>query len=416
MNQTLKILQHYLQAKRRMRFSRSKLERFQRHHREKIIEFAKEHSSFYQKHLGEVISKKTMMDNFSSFNTKSIDREAAFALAIDAEKKRDFTAQLGDVTVGLSSGTSGNRGLFLVSEEERLSWCGYVLARVLPKAPWKKQKIAFFLRANSPLYETVNSKTLEFAFFDLLEDLDTLYKKVEIYQPDILVAPPSMLRMLVGSCKPQRVVSIAETLFSTDQKYLEEGFGQQIFQVYQCTEGFLGFTCKNGTLHLNEDLITIEREYLSDRSFVPIITDLFRKTQPIIRYRLDDVLVEKEGPCPCGCVFQPIERIEGRCDDILQVPMKDGKTKPVFPDFVCRKIVSASPDITDYAVVQTELDKWEVYLKPMVRDPVFKAFQELFDQLGCLSPKIEFIQAIPARDPGAKLRRIYRKCEVQDGK
>jgi len=412
MNKTLKILQHYLQAKRRMRFSRSQLERFQSHHREKIIQFAKEQSTFYREHSGEVLSKKEMMENFSSFNTKSIDRDAAFALALDAEKKRDFTAQLEGVTVGLSSGTSGNRGLFLISEEERLSWCGHVLARVLPKAPWRRQKIAFFLRANSPLYETVNSRRLEFTYFDLLENPDSLYEKVKAYQPDVLVAPPSMLRMLIGSCSPQRIVSVAETLFSTDRKQLEEGFGQQIFQVYQCTEGFLGFTCSHGTLHLNEDLITVEKEYLSERSFVPIITDLFRKSQPIIRYRLDDVLVEKAEPCPCGCVFQPIERIEGRCDDILYVQMADGKTKPVFPDFVCRKIVSASEEISDYAVVQIALDEWEIYLKPMLSHPVYEAFQELFDQLGCLPPKLNFTDQMPPRDPRAKLRRIYRKCKI----
>ncbi|MDN3505671.1 MAG: hypothetical protein P0S96_00375 [Simkaniaceae bacterium] len=405
----LKVLQYYLQAKRRMRFSRPKLDRFQSYHREKIAQFAKTKSLFYRKGLGGIISKKEMMENFSSFNTKSIDREAAFALAFDAEKKRDFTAQLDGVTVGLSSGTSGNRGLFLVSEEERLSWCGHVLARVLPKAPWRRQKIAFFLRANSPLYETVKSSKLEFAYFDLLENPDSLYERVKAYQPDVLVAPPSMLRMLIGSCSPERVVSVAETLFSTDRKQLEEGFGQQIFQVYQCTEGFLGFTCSHGTLHLNEDLISVEKEYLSERSFVPIITDLFRKTQPIIRYRLDDVLVEKEGPCPCGCVFQPIERIEGRCDDILHVQMAGGKTKPVFPDFVCRKIVAASEEITDYAVVQKALDEWEIYLKPMQNQPVSKQFHELFEQLGCVPPKLSFTNQMPPRDPGAKLRRIMNE-------
>jgi hypothetical protein len=36
------------------------------------------------------------------------------------------------LTVGLSSGTSGNRGVFLVSRAERLRWAGILLGRALP--------------------------------------------------------------------------------------------------------------------------------------------------------------------------------------------------------------------------------------------------------------------------------------------
>nr|MBT2175989.1 CoF synthetase [Streptococcus mitis] len=92
-------------------------------------------------------------------------------------------------------------------------------------------------------------------------------------------------------------------------------FKQTVHQVYQCTEGFLATTCKQGTLHINEDLVHIEKEYLDQEKgiFVPIITDFMRKTQPIIRYRLNDILIEKKTPCSCGSPFLALERIDGRC-------------------------------------------------------------------------------------------------------
>jgi putative adenylate-forming enzyme len=402
------ILYHYFLAKWVMRFGRKALQKRQKKYRAKITHFARSHSPFYKERLGEIISKKIMMEHFSTFNTKQIDKESAFQFALAAEQTRNFQPLLDGVTVGLSSGTSGNRGLFLVSAAERLAWCGNILAKVLPKAPWRRQKIALFLRSNSMLYETAGSQTLTFAYFDLLEDPSILRKKISSFAPDVLVAPPSMLLMLIGSCKPKRVISAAEALNIVDEKRLEAGFQQKIFQIYQCTEGFLGFTCSHGTLHLNEDLLIIEKEYIDDRCFIPIITDIFRTTQPIIRYRLDDVLVEKKSLCPCGCIFQSLERIEGRCDDVLYVALPEGGEKPLFPDFVSRKIIATSEKIQEYEVLQTRLNRWVIYLKPEFRKPVSQALHELFIRIGCLVPELVFIDHPLPRLPGAKLRRIRR--------
>ncbi len=395
-----------------MRFGAQALKNWQAKHKSKICEFARWHSSFYRDHMGKTLTKKIMMDHFSTFNTKKINKHEAFKLAIEAEQSRDFKTTLNGVTVGLSSGTSGNRGLFLVSQSERLAWCGNILAKMLPKAPWRRQKIALFLRSNSTLYETVNSKTLSFVYFDLLEDPAILRQKVNDFAPDVLVAPPSMLLMLIGSCKPLRVISAAEVLTSLDKKRLESAFNTKIFQIYQCTEGFLGFTCSHGTLHLNEDLLIIEKEYIDDFRFIPIITDLFRKAQPIIRYRLDDILVEKKGPCPCGCLFQPLEQIEGRCDDLLYVAMHDGELRPLFSDFVSRRIIAVSESIQDYKVVQTRLDRWEIYLNNEFREAVTTALHELFNLIGCIFPELVFMDKPFPRLPGAKLRRIQRHYET----
>ncbi|MCV5223348.1 CoF synthetase, partial [Escherichia coli] len=60
------------------------------------------------------MNKQTMMENLSELNTKGLDAEQLMQQALDAEQSRNFAAsKVGDVTVGLSSGTSGMRGLFL---------------------------------------------------------------------------------------------------------------------------------------------------------------------------------------------------------------------------------------------------------------------------------------------------------------
>ena len=133
---------------------------------------------------------------------------------------------------------------------------------------------------------------------------------------------------------PTKVISVAEVLEPQDKLYLEQLFQQTIHQVYQCTEGFLAATCEKGVLHFNEDFILIEKKYIDKekRRFHPIITDLLRTTQPVIRYELDDIIIEKKQ-CACGSPFMAIEQIEGRSDDILKFINKEGKLVQVLCGF-----------------------------------------------------------------------------------
>lgn len=395
-----------------MKFSRKFLDWWQAYHQNKIVKYAKKHSVFYKKNSEKIIDKKTMMDNFSEFNTKNINKEIAFSHALQAEKSRNFAPLLKSMAIGLSSGTSGNRGLFLVSEIERLAWSGNILAKILPMPLWKKQKIALFLRANSALYESIRSKNLIFEYFDLLEEIDLLRAKLKKFDPDILVGPPSLLLQLESKdCNPIKIISVAEVLTKMDEITLEKKFNQKIFQIYQCTEGFLAFSCSQGTLHMNEDLVLIEREYIDEDHFVPIVTDLFRKTQPIIRYRLDDILQEKKSKCPCGSKFLALERIEGRCDDLLFVECLKGNIKPLFPDFVIRKIIFASEQIVDFEVVQVDLKCWEIYIQSNFRDLVAKSLGDLFNEYDCIHPSLVFLNE-SIKINGSKLRRVRREFQV----
>ena len=119
-----------------------------------------------------IISKKEYLENFDTINTVNITKEDAFNIAYKAEQDRNFSPKLNGITVGLSSGTSGNRGIFLVSDYERYFWAGNILGKILPKSLFSRNKIAFFLRANSNLYESVKAKNIQFEYFDLLTPIE----------------------------------------------------------------------------------------------------------------------------------------------------------------------------------------------------------------------------------------------------
>jgi len=376
------------------------------------------------------MDKLEMLANFEALNTVGVTKAAAFALALEAERTRDFTPALGGITVGLSSGTSGTRGLFLASAAERDQWAGAALAKVLPGALFETQRIAFCLRANSRLYTTVSARRLRFEYFDLLRPVAEHVQRLNALQPTILIAPPSLLRLLAEAraggrlrIGPRKIVSVAEVLDPLDAAYIEAHFEQRVHQVYQCSEGFLGSTCRLGTLHLHEDLVVIQREWLDreKRKFVPIVTDFHRTSQPIIRYRLDDILTERAEPCACGSLLTALETIEGRCDDLFYLPGQAGGWVPVFPDFVRRALMNASPQLTGYVARQLAPDRVEVALaapddqQHEIEQAAARALGELWQRMQAQPPQLSFIEGGQSAVTGRKFRRVERVMGIPDG-
>ncbi len=154
--------------------------------------------------------------------------------------------------------------------------------------------------------------------------------------------------------RPERLVSVAEVLEPQDEVRLRQAFGADVHQVYQCTEGLLAVSCARGSLHVQEDIVAIQFERAGDDSqpLTPIVTDLRRRVQPILRYRLNDAVTLSPDPCTCGSAFRVIERIEGRCDDLCYFVRHDGAPRAFFPDALRRMVLLSDPRIEDYRIVQ----------------------------------------------------------------
>ena len=363
-----------------------------------------------------LMDKSVMMGRFDEINTVGVQRDEALALAIANERSRDFDADLGENSVGLSSGTSGHRGLFVVSPQERDAWVGTVLARTLPRGRLTGHRIALFLRADNSLYESVGSRAVSFSYFDVYADMNENIRRLEAFRPTILVAPPSVLRLIARAADdgrfptvPQKVYAVAEVLELADEERIATSLQQpRIHQLYQCTEGFLAHTCEAGVIHLNEDSVLFEREQLDDQRFTPIVTDLRRRAQPIVRYRLGDVLRARHEPCPCGSALAAIDRIEGREGDTLVLRGHDGRRVPVFADVMSRALLYAE-GFDEYRVVQTHASLLEISLDVLddrTTGSVSAEVHALADRLGCERPEIVFM---PYRHDGSvKLRRVTR--------
>jgi len=350
-----------------------------------------------------------MMDNFNQINTLSLDREALFEVALDAEKTRDFSKSInGDVTVGLSSGTSGRRGLFLASRAERAQWAGYIIGRLLPSlvAP---ERIALLLRANSNLYTTVARAHLRFHYVDLSQPVDQWMCELEAFNPSIMVGSAQALLLASQSTKtlwPKLVISGAEVLTPEDKTELVNRFSCEVKEVYQCTEGFLACTHQDGELRWNEDLVFVEHQWLNPQKthFQPIITDFRRRSQPIIRYLMDDVIVSAEQ----NGVFQSIKGIAGRCGDMLSI----GGVH-VLPDLVYNAVSRAVAHTVNYKISQIEANRIKINTDHSA-EAIENALRELLSRLGVAADfTLQFDHASgPDWELTNKRRRVVNLCTV----
>ena len=379
-----------------------------------------------------VLEKPDYLAHFVGLNAYGLTLAECRAFAQAAEASRDFRSQLPrGLSVGLSSGTTGQQGVFVVSRGERLAWAGAMLAKALPGGLGQPARIALFLRANSALYETLGSGRLRFAYFDLTRPFAELQQEMGAFNPTVLVAPAYVLRLLAEAearqplgLAPVRIYSAAEVLEPDDQAVIERVFKQQLHQIYQAAEGFLGISCAHGRLHLNEDLLYVEREYLdvTRRRFRPIITDFSRTTQAIIRYQLGDVLVEAARPCPCGSPHLAIERIEGRCDDVLVLRDAANQPVPVFPDFVRNAVLQSSSLIQDFCCVQTGYAAITLHLATRATPAseaeaaagraAARALEALWARVGGQPPQLSLAPLAPAAGLHQKRRRVQRSFAV----
>ena len=430
----LLLASHFVKARWRWLYLRDvALKSFQEMHAQKIIAYTAQNSPFYASHwtghslkdwcLLPTVDKTLMMEHFDTFNTCGVTYEQAMEVALEAERSRNFHTTLLGLTVGLSSGTSGHRGLFLANSWEQTAWAGTILARILHRLPSKRLKVAFFLRSNSNLYEQIGSRLIEFRYFDLMLPLEDANVALNAFQPHIIVGPPSLLGFLAREqkrgylrSKPERFISVAEVLEAQEKQYIETTFNAPVHQIYQCTEGLLAVSCARGSLHIQEDVVLIQLEELPDSNgekFMPIITDLWRRTQPIIRYRLNDVLQMEHRPCSCGSAFRVIRAIEGRCDDICYFESNAGGTRAFFPDTIRRMILLASSDIVDYQVLQERCGHMLIHLDVsaqasfgVVATSVRESVQTTVAQYGCRPATINIEQGLSASPTGVKRRRV----------
>jgi putative adenylate-forming enzyme len=273
-----------------------------------------------------VMRPDALREDFADWNTLGLTRSEAETAARAGEAGGSGEVRPG-VVAGFSSGSAGRPGLFLTSAAERARYLGHILARLLPvDALVRPTRIALCLRADNRLYGDLGKAgPFRFLFVGLDVPAVDRFERLRTFAPHVLIAPAHVLAELArdtltaqaGAWSLRRLFYGAEPLGEVERGWIAHALGISPDPIYQATEGFIGAACRLGILHLNEDVLIVEREPVpGTHRFLPVVTDLRRTSQPMIRVRLPDLLEPLDAPCLCGSPLTAVKPVEGRLEDL----------------------------------------------------------------------------------------------------
>ena len=328
----------------------------QRHRFLHLVKHAKKHSSFYSSLYNNfeiddnllieqlpVLDKKTIMDNFDNIvtvNDITLDKVDDF---LNSEK--DISRKL-DNKYNLihSSGTTGRRWISIFDDTCFDYEIASTIFRKMRKFSIKHPRIAIVATENPHVGSTIFYKSMphfiaNVKHFSVKEPISILVEKLNDFNPNLLGGYPGILKALCdekmkGSLKisPKRIYSGAYLLTEDIKSSIITAFNLVPFIFYAATEatGPIAVECDHHSLHVFIDSIVFEVLDDYDKPMVEgkpgkvVMTNLMNLIQPIIRYRLCDIVQMSNQKCPCGSSFPVIKKIWGREGDIIWVE-KDNK-------------------------------------------------------------------------------------------
>jgi phenylacetate-CoA ligase len=323
------------------RWIRKQLDAHQKRMIHILRQHAYEHSPFYQRfHAGlydapldqlPVLTKAQMMEQFDSLITDRAVHLADIKRYMQDEKRSP--SFLGRYVINATSGSSGHPAVVLWSQDEWAATMAAAFARTpMPFSLFQKRKMA-----------QITSTLLLAA----TEPLESMVRRLNDWQPEVLIVYASMGRILAdeqlaGRLKiaPQTVMVGSEVLTAETRRRIEQAWGKRIFNNYATTEvGGIAIECdQHCGMHVMEDPLLVENVDQENQPVPPgvfgdrlLVTPLYKRAQPLIRYVVEDRVRFSSQPCPCGRPFRLIDAIEGRIQEALTFPRVGGGEISIHP-------------------------------------------------------------------------------------
>lgn len=198
--------------------------------------------------------------------------------------------------------------------------------------------------------------------------------------------------------KLKAVFTGGETLSQKTREYIENVFGCRMYSMYASTEASgIALDCDYGHMHLHNDSLIVEpvdENYnpvpVGEKSHKILITSLYERTVPIIRYEVSDKVTIHNTPCKCGNQSPWVE-VEGRS---------------VEPPFIFKN-----------ADKEVAVSTFMLFVKTMGMPNVRKIQLILhgYEQLEC---RVDFIENIGEQESFEEIKRIFadslEKFNVKD--
>jgi len=297
-----------------------------------------------------------------------------------------------------SSGSTGQPGLFVHDETAMAVYDALEATRRHAPRPWARvfdplglsERCAFVGAIGGHFASVVSVQRLRSAqpwlarnwrCFSILQPAPALVAQLNDFAPTVLATYPTAAVMLAGAaqcgrlhCRPQEVWTGGETLSPAMRACITQAFGAELRNSYGASEFLpIAWECAHRRLHVNADWVILEAVDAHHRpvpagrlSHTTLLTNLANHLQPLIRFDIGDRVVLGGERCPCGSAL-PVVQVQGRSDDMLVVPGRDGTAVMLLP-LALSTVLEDEAGVFDFQLRQTGAAELQLLLGPCAPD------------------------------------------------
>ncbi|OMQ12331.1 phenylacetate--CoA ligase family protein [[Flexibacter] sp. ATCC 35103] len=347
---------------------------FLQNKKEEIVDFHLKNNVFYQELVGN--NTDLIWENLPILNKQNLQKPLEERLSKGYSKK--------NVYLNKTSGSSGTPFVFAKDKySHALTWTSIFMrfgwykidfnhslqARFygipMDFIGYKKERIKDFLthRFRFPVFDLSDAilekflrkfKTKKFDYINGYTSSIVLFAKY-LEQKNIVLNEtcPTLKACFVTS----------EMLFESDKKLLEKQFGIPVINEYGASElDLIAFENPNREWQVNSETLFVE--ILDENNNVLpygkegriVITSLFNKAHPFIRYEIGDIGILDEKSTPQKPI---LKKLIGRTNDIAILP--SGKKSPGLTFYyVTKSIVEDDGNVKEFIIKQMQLDTFEI--------------------------------------------------------
>jgi phenylacetate-coenzyme A ligase PaaK-like adenylate-forming protein len=275
--------------------------------------------------------------------------------------------------VVVTSGTGGTRGLFVYGWDE---WITFALIATRWRTRSGEDPFApvgtFFATNTKHVSGALHAFSQDFAGEGPLAvthlpaslPIPEIVAGLNANRPTVLTGYASAIHLLALEAlagrltiEPNWVATSGEQLTDDIKSAVFSAWGVEIYDTWGCTEGVFAFPCRPGRpMHLPDDLAIVE-PVDEEGNVVPfgqpaakiLVTNLYNKTQPLIRYEIHDAMTITDEPCECGSGHRRITDIRGRLDTFFAY---DNGT--IIHRLGMEGVLLGDPSVVEMQVTQTQ--------------------------------------------------------------
>jgi len=268
--------------------------------------------------------------------------------------------------------------------------------------------------------------------FSILQPTRALVEQLDEYAPTVLATYPTAALMLAGQAqsgrlraRPQEIWTGGETLSPAMRAHIATAFGAELRNSYGASEFLpIAWECAHRRLHVNADWVILEAVDAHHRpmptgrlSHTTLLTNLANHLQPLIRFDIGDRIMLGGESCPCGSAL-PVLQVQGRCDDMLVVPGRDGSPVTLLP-LALSTVLEDEAGLFDFQLRQTGPRELRLLLgpgaahMPAARARYRQALADFAAAQGTVDLRIatQGVEALPLGRSG-KLKRVVAAADA----